>query len=196
MRGRRLTAAIAVLVPVVLAGWTLTAVFAAETPSPAPGASPGASPAASAPAGDATHGAQVFGSAGCTACHGSALEGGVGPKLNPIQKLAGVPNPLDPNYLATTIRHGRSSPEFAAQMPAFTPDKLSDKDLADVVAYIIDENSKGSAGLGPVELARSNVFWVTVSVALMVLVTWLLARYNMRWIARRAAERQESGRPE
>jgi mono/diheme cytochrome c family protein len=192
MRGRRLTAAIAVLIPVVLAGWTLTAVFAAETPTPAAGASP----AASAPAGDPAHGAQVFGSAGCTACHGSALEGGVGPKLNPIQKLAGVPNPLDPNYLAHTIRNGRSSPEFAAQMPAFTPDKLSDKDLADVIQYIISENAKGSAGLGPVELARSNVFWVTVAVGLMVLVTWLLARYNMRWIARRAAERQESGRPQ
>jgi mono/diheme cytochrome c family protein len=188
MRGRRwhLPAAIAVLAPALLAGWTLTAVWA-ESPSPAP--SQAALP------GDPAKGAQVFGANGCAACHGSNLEGGIGPKLNPIQKLPGVANPLDPAYLKQTIRNGRSGdPGFSAAMPSFGPDKISDQDLNDLVAYVIDQNRQGSAGLGPVELARSNVFWVSTTVLLLVLVTWLLARYNMRWIARRAAARRESGR--
>ncbi len=187
MRGRRwhLPAVLAVLVPAVLAGWTLTAVFA-ETSSPSPSAGASALP------GDPNKGAQVFSAQGCTSCHGASLEGGIGAKLNPIQKLPGVANPLDPNYLRTTIRNGRSGdPGFSAAMPSFAPDKLSDSDLNDVVAFIISQNQSGAAGLGPVELARSNVFWVTISVTLLVLVTWLLARYNMRWIARRAQARRE-----
>ena len=190
MRGRRwhLSAAIAVLVPGILAGWTLTAVFAAESPAPSGSAAP--------LPGDPTKGAQVYSAQGCTACHGANLEGSIGPRLNPITKLPNVQNPLDPTYLATTIRNGRSGdPGFSAPMPAFGPDKLSDQDLKNVVSFIIDTNQKGSAGLGPVELARSNVFWVTVSIVLLVLVTWLLARYNMRWIARRAGARREREGP-
>src|SRR5262245_883924 len=153
MRGRRwhLPAVIAVLVPAVLAGWTLTAVFAQEAPSP--------SPSAAQLPGDPAKGAQVYSSQGCTACHGASLEGGVGAKRNPIMKFPGVDDPLDPNYLKTTIRNGRSGdPGFSAQMPAFGPDKLSDADLDNLVAFIINSN-KAPAGLGPVELARSNVFW-------------------------------------
>jgi mono/diheme cytochrome c family protein len=184
MRGRRwhLPAAVAILVPAILAGWTLTAV-SAEQSSPTPSA-------AQLP-GDPNAGAQVYGSKGCTSCHGASLEGGIGAKLNPIQKFPGVDNPLDPNYLRTTIRNGRQGdPGFSAQMPPFGPDQLSDTDLNNVIAFIIQQNQSGAAGLGPVELARSNVFFVSVSVLLMVLIVWLLARYNMRWIARRAALRR------
>lgn len=191
MRGRRwlLPAALAALVPAVLAGWTLTAVFAAGTPSPAPSAVPSGLP------GDPTKGAQVFGSAGCTACHGANLEGGIGAKLNPIQRFPGVSDPLSPQYLETTIRNGRSGDSgFAAQMPPFGTDKLSNQDLADVVSFIVSQNQQGAAGLGPVQLSRSDVFWVTTAIVLMVFATWLLARYNMRWIARRADARQERGR--
>jgi mono/diheme cytochrome c family protein len=190
MRGRRwhLPAAIAILVPAVLAGWTLTAV-SAEQASPAPTGQ-------AALPGDPAAGAQVYsGSGGCTSCHGASLEGGIGAKLNPIQKLPGVDNPLDPNYLRTTIRNGRSGdPGFSAQMPAFSPEQLSDTDLNNVIAFIINENQSGPAGLGPVELARSNVFFVSATILVMVLIVWLLARYNMRWIARRAEERRHSGR--
>ncbi len=189
MRGRRwhLPAAVAVLVPALLTGWTLTAVSAQESPSP--------SPSSSAPTGDPAKGAQVFGSAGCVTCHGANLEGGIGAKLNPIEKLPGVTDPLDPNYLRNTIRNGRSGdPGFSAAMPAFGPDKLSDADVENVIAYITQQNKSGSSGLGPVQLARSTVFWVTVTIVLMVMITLLLARYNMRWIARRAQARRESGR--
>jgi cytochrome c551 len=192
MRGRRwlLPSAIAVLIPAVLAGWTLTAVFAAQaSPSPSPSAS------ASAPAGDATKGAQAFGAQGCTSCHGANLEGGIGAKLNPIQKLPGVANPLDPTYLQTTIRNGRQpDPGFTTAMPSFGPDKLSDQDLNNVIAYIVTQNQAGSAGLSPVDLARSNVFWVSIGILAMTFITWLLSRYNMRWIALRARARRESGR--
>ena len=186
MRRRRrwlLPAALALVVPALLLAWTLTAVMAAE-PQPSSGAPlPG----------DPTKGAQLFNANGCTACHGSNLEGGVGPKLNPIAKLPGVPNPKDPNYLITTIKNGRSGdPGYSQAMPSFA--KLSDQDLKDLASFIIDSNNKGPAGLGPVELARSNVFWVSVAVLAMVFITYLLARYNMRWIARRAQERQEGER--
>src|SRR5215469_1924803 len=184
MRGRRwkLPAVLAVLVPAILAGWTLTAVSAESAPSPA------GSP--SLP-GDPNAGAQVFSSNGCTSCHGANLEGGIGAKLNPIQKFPGVANPLDPNYLRTTVRNGRSGDAgFSAQMPSFGADKLTDTQLNDVISFIIQQNQSGPAGLGPVELARSNVFWVSLTIFLLVVVTWLLARYNMRWIARRAAARR------
>ena len=82
-------------------------------------------------------------------------------------------NPLDPEYLKTTIRNGRSGdPGFSAAMPAFPPSKISDQDLNDLVSFVIAQNRQGSAGLGPVELARSNVFWVSITIILLVLVLW------------------------
>lgn len=186
MRGRRwhLPAALAVLVPAILAGWTLTAVSAEQAPSP--------SPTAGALPGDPNAGAQVYsGKGGCTSCHGANLEGGIGAKLNPIQKFPGVTNPLDPNYLRTTIRNGRSGDGFSAQMPAFGPDQLSDTDLNNVISFIISQNQSGASGIDPVTLARSNVLFVSLTIILMVLIVWLLARYNMRWIARRAELRRQ-----
>jgi hypothetical protein len=38
------------------------------------------------------------------------------------------------------------------------------------------------------------VFWVSVAIFLMVMVTFVLSRYNMRWIDRRAAARRERER--
>lgn len=172
-------AAFAVLIPALLLGWTLTAVAADPTP-PAGG---------NAPAGDPQKGSQLYSAQGCTNCHGANLEGGIGPKLNPIAKLPGVPDPKSPAYLSETIKNGRKGdPGFSSAMPSF--DKLKDQDLADLSAFIIDSNKKGSAGLSPSQLAKSNVFWVTTAIFFMVVLTWLLTRYNMRWIARRAAQRR------
>ncbi|HVB76457.1 MAG TPA: cytochrome c [Candidatus Nitrosotalea sp.] len=176
----RIPAALAVAVPLILAGWTLTAVFAAGSSTALPG--------------DPTHGASVF-SQNCTACHGANLEGGVGPRLNPLTQLPGVKNPKDPNYLITTVTNGRSGdPGYSAAMPKFGG-TLSPQDIKDVVSFILQQNeSGGAAALTPEDLARSTVFWITVSVLMMVFLTYLLSRYNMRWIARRAAERGETGR--
>jgi mono/diheme cytochrome c family protein len=175
----------ALVAPLLVAGWTLTAVFA-QSPSPAASA-----------AGDPTHGSQLY-SQTCTACHGANLEGGVGPKLNPIQNLGNTKDPLSPQYLEGVITHGlQGVGGYSTAMPAKGGNtSLTQKDIADIAAYIIQTNKQGPAGLDPVQLARSNVFWVTVSVALLVLVTWLLARYNMRWIARRAAATRERDRGE
>ena len=71
---------------------------------------------------------------------------------------------------------------------------LTAQDINDIVAFIIQSNRSGQAGLGPQELARSNVFWVSVAIFLKVMVTVLLSRYNMRWIDRRAAARRERER--
>jgi cytochrome c551 len=197
---RSLPIALAALVPAILAGWTLTAVFA-QTPSPAasPSAagSPGASPSGSQKVqGDPKQGQQLYSSAGCTSCHGANLEGGIGPKLNPIEKLPDTQNPLAPAYLVDTITKGKKGVGgFSTAMPPKGGDSaLTTAEINDIAAYIIQANEQGPQGLDPVTLARSNVFWVTASVFLLVVLTWLLARYNMRWIARRAEARRERER--
>jgi mono/diheme cytochrome c family protein len=197
---RSLPIALAALIPAILAGWTLTAVFA-QTPSPgaSPSAagSPGASPSGSQKVqGDPQQGQQLYSSAGCTSCHGANLEGGIGPKLNPIEKLPDTQNPLNPAYLVETITNGKKGVGgFSASMPPKGGDSaLTTAEINDIAAYIIQANEQGPQGLDPVTLARSNVFWVTASVFLLVVLTWLLARYNMRWIARRAEARRERER--
>ncbi|MDQ6772293.1 MAG: cytochrome c [Candidatus Dormibacteraeota bacterium] len=192
-RGRRaLTVGVVLAIPTLLLGWTVTAVFAAASPAPVAGAAPGAA------TGDATKGMTTFGSAGCTACHGANLEGGIGPKLNPIQGLGNTPNALDPAYLTKVITEGLSG---VGGFPTAMPPKggnssLAAADIQDIVAYIIQVNKipPGKQPLGPVALARSDVFWITVAVFAMVIVTLGLSRYNMRWIERRAAARRERGR--
>ncbi|MBJ7599398.1 cytochrome c [Candidatus Nephthysia bennettiae] len=230
LRRRRwlLPSLMAIVGPLVLGVWTLTAVSAAtQSPSPSPsgsgaaaspgasaspaagaaGASPSASAGAASPGasgspgtsasgalpGDPQNGATLYNSAGCTACHGAGLEGGIGPKLSPIQKLPDTKDPLNPQYLITTITQGKSGVGgFGAMPPKGGDTKLNDKDIADIAAFIIQTNKNpGATPLGPVELARSNVFWISTAVLAMLLITYLLARYNMRWIARRAALRRE-----
>ena len=149
-----------------------------------------ASPTAPALPGDPARGQQLFARYGAT-CHGANLEGSVGPRLNPIAKLSGVSHPLDPDYLIATITNGRPASDGFGAMPAKGGADLTDQDIKDLAAFIIQENRKGGGGaLSPVELARSNVFWVGVGTLGLALGAYLLSRYNMRWIARRAAQKQ------
>ena len=99
-------------------------------------------------------------------------------------------NPLDPTYLINTITNGLTPPSGTA-MPAWKG-QISDKDIQDVAAFIIQQNQLGSgnAPYPPGELAMRTIFWVGVGIIAMVFVTFLLAQYNMRWIARRAAARR------
>jgi cytochrome c553 len=166
----------------------------AASPSPSASGSPGA-----ALPGDPAKGQAAYNSAGCTACHGASLEGGVGPRLNPLQKLSGMPDfkkadePQVVDFLIQTITTGRpGAPDgFATNMAAKGgAQSLSDQDIKDIAAYIIQANVSGKVPLSPAELARSNVFWVAVGIGGMSLLTYLLAQYNMRWIARRAAARR------
>src|SRR6266571_3644564 len=144
--------------------------------------------------GDPTKGAAIYTTTGCAVCHGASLEGGVGAKLNPIDKLAGVADPLDPNFLIQLITNGRDpqpGDPKSTKMPAKGGyDKLTEQDIKDLAAYIIDQNRHpGEAPLSANELAKRTILWVGIGIIAMVFVTYLLAQYNMRWIARRAAAR-------
>jgi cytochrome c553 len=171
--------------PLLLFGWTAVAVFAQESPGPGP--------TTSAPSGDPARGQQLYAASGCTNCHGASLEGNLGPRLNPIEQLPDTTTPLDPDYLISTITRGKSGVgRYSTSMaPKAGASGLTEQDIRDLAAFLVEANrAPGPRALATIDLARSNVFWVTVGTCLLVVVTWLLARYNMRWIARRAAARR------
>jgi mono/diheme cytochrome c family protein len=161
----------------------LTAMSTLAESSPSPNASGSAATGATALPGDPTKGETVYGQ-NCATCHGGALEGGIGPTLNPIEKLPGVSNPLDPAYLIDTITNGKTT--GSKVMPAWKG-KLSEQDIKDVASFIIQSNHKGagSAPLSANELAKRTILWVGIGIVAMVFITYLLSTYNMRWIARR-----------
>jgi mono/diheme cytochrome c family protein len=155
--------------------------MAASSPSPSASAVP--------LPGDPTKGAALY-AANCTACHGASLNGNIGPALNPIYKLPGVSNPLDPAFLISTITNGRvhqPGDPGSVNMPAKGGVNLSDQDIKDLAAFIIQQNLTGSPPLSPNELAKRTMLWVGIAIVGMFFITLLLSRYNMRWIARRAA---------
>src|SRR4029077_18890023 len=90
----------------VSAFFILTALTTLADSSPSPGPNSTASGATTLP-GDPTKGAALYGQ-NCATCHGASLEGGIGAVLNPIDKLPGVPNTLDPTFLITIITNGRT----------------------------------------------------------------------------------------
>ena len=186
------TTAIAFVVPLLIVWFGGSALAASPTPqpsqSPAPGSSPRASSADSS-TGDAKHGEAVYqGAGGCVTCHGATLGGGVGAKLRPID--GGAAN-LKPEYLIDVITNGKKG--SIGVMPARggqPADKVTDQDIRDLAAYIIAQNQiKGPVPLSERELAISNVEIVSGGILLMVFLTLLLSRYNMRWIARRAGRK-------
>ena len=171
----------------------LTALSTLADASPSPSPSGSAASGATALPGDPQKGATVY-AQNCATCHGASLEGGIGATLNPIDKLPGVSNPLDPNFLISIISDGRNpqpgDPKQVA-MPAWKG-KLSDQDIKDVAAYIIQQNhTPGGGALSPGELAKRTILWVSIAIIAMGFVTYLLSAYNMRWIARRAAARNK-----
>jgi mono/diheme cytochrome c family protein len=187
-KGFKLSALVALAVP-VLVGLTAITTLADSSPSPSPSGTAGALP------GDPTRGATLYGQ-NCATCHGAGLEGGIGAVLNPIDKLPGVPNTLDPNFLISIITNGRN-PQPGDPKQIMMPAKgnnanLTDQDVKDLAAYIIQQNSiQGGAPLAPGELAKRTILWVGIGIVAMVFITFLLAEYNMRWIARRAAARRK-----
>jgi mono/diheme cytochrome c family protein len=185
-RGFKLSALVALAVPALLA---LTAIGTLADSSPSPSASP-------ALPGDPARGATLY-AANCTTCHGASLEGGIGAVLNPIDKLPGVPSSLDPAFLIDIITNGRQpqagDPKSIAMPAKGGNPSLADQDVKDLAAYIIQQNlmGAGSAPLSPGELAKRTILWVTIGILAMVFITYLLAQYNMRWVARRAAARRK-----
>jgi mono/diheme cytochrome c family protein len=184
-KGFKLSALLAVAVPGLLA---LTAITTLADSSPSPSGSP-------ALPGDPDKGASLY-AANCTSCHGVSLEGGIGPALNPIDTSINGKNSLDPNFLISIITNGRQpQPGDPKQVPM--PAKggnsaLTEQNIKDLAAYIIRENLTGvSPPYSPGELAKRTILWVSIGIIAMVFVTYLLAQYNMRWIARRSAARRK-----
>lgn len=179
-----LSALVAVAVPALL---VLTGMSSLADSSPTPSAG-------SALPGDPNNGATVFGQ-NCATCHGANLEGGIGASLNPIDKLPGVPDSLDPAFLIDIITNGRQpqagDPKQVAMPAKGGNSALTDQDVKDLAAYIIVQNRTGSPPLSAGELAKRTILWVSIGIIAMIFVTFLLAQYNMRWIARRAAARRK-----
>jgi mono/diheme cytochrome c family protein len=134
--------------------------------------------------GDPEKGRQLFLRYGAS-CHGANLEGVVGPRLRPIQNLGNTKDPLDAGYLINVISNG-----LPGGMPAWKG-RLSEQDIKDIAAFIIQQNrtQTGPTALSAVDLARSNVLWVTAAAGAISGLAYLLARHNMRWIGRRARGR-------
>jgi mono/diheme cytochrome c family protein len=179
---------VALAVPALLA---LTAISTLAETSPSPSGSPGAA----ALPGDPTRGELLYAQSGCGSCHGSSLTGGIGPALNPIEKMAGVPNSLDPTFLIDIITNGRTpqpgDPRQTPMPPKGNVPALTPQDIKDLASYIIAANRTGSPPLPPGELAKSTIIWVLIGIGGMTFITILLSQYNMRWIARRAAQRNK-----
>jgi mono/diheme cytochrome c family protein len=186
-KGLKLSALVALAVPVLVAVTAITS-LADSSPTPSPSGSQAALP------GDPARGGTLYGQ-NCATCHGANLEGGIGAVLNPIDKMPGVANPLDPTYLIDIITNGRvhqpGDPK-STDMPAKGGNSsLTDQDVKDLASYIIQQNKTGSPPLSPGELAKRTILWVSIGIIAMIFVTFLLAQYNMRWIARRAAARRK-----
>ena len=166
---------------------TAMSTLADSSPSPAPGGS--AATGSTQLPGDPSKGQTLY-AQNCATCHGATLGGGVGAVLNPIEKLPGVSNPLDPAYLIEVITNGRT--DNGKTMPKKGGNEsLTEQDVKDLAAYIIQENRQGEPPLSPGELAKRTILWVSIGIIAMVFITYLLATYNMRWIARRAAARRK-----
>jgi mono/diheme cytochrome c family protein len=183
VKGFKVSALVVLAIPALLA---LTAITTLADASP--------SPTIALP-GDPNRGATLYGQ-NCATCHGANLEGGIGAVLNPIDKLQGVPNSLDPTFLIDVITNGRNpvagDPKSIPMPKKGGNTNLTDQDVKDLAAYIIQQNQINPSAL-PLpagELAKRTIFWVTIGVLSMLFVTFLLAQYNMRWIARRAAARR------
>jgi mono/diheme cytochrome c family protein len=184
-QGLKISALVALAVPALVA---LTAISTMAASTPPPSASGAALP------GDPVKGAALFGP-NCASCHGASLTGGIGPALNPIQKLPGVTNPLDPTFLIGIITSGRihqAGDPRTTDMPAKGGNSnLTDQDIRDLASYIIQQNLTGSPPLSANELAKRTMLWVGIGIVAMLFITLLLSQYNMRWIARRAAARRQ-----
>jgi len=94
---------------------TALAVVSAQAAPQAAGAKEGG-------AGKAENGKKVFASHGCAACHGVSGQGAAGPKI--------APPPLEFPAFVKQVR------DPVGEMPPFTPDQVSDADLADAYAFL------------------------------------------------------------
>ena len=101
---------------------TFASLLHAQTPAPATGAGP-AGPAQAAPGGNAENGKKLFMERGCFQCHNTLAQGGDGPRL--------APRPISFAAFMKELRQPRD------QMPPYTTKVMSDKEVADIYAYLL-----------------------------------------------------------
>ena len=77
---------------------------------------------AQAPAGNAQNGKKIFDSYGCYQCHGHDAHGGAGARL--------APNPISFAAFSKYVR------QPTGEMPPYTGKVVSDKELADIYAFL------------------------------------------------------------
>jgi mono/diheme cytochrome c family protein len=102
----------------------IVAAMMAACLGPAPQARAQGTPAAPDPA----NGRAVFMRVGCFACHGTVGHGGAARRL--------APNTLPQPAFVNWVRKGTPGWSVAGGMPVFSPAVISDKELADVRAYL------------------------------------------------------------
>ena len=93
---------------------TSSCLLSAQTPQPAGSATPN---------GNAQNGKKIFSSYGCYQCHGYEAQGGPGPRL--------APRPMAFAALSKYVRHP------TGEMPPYTTKVVSDKELADIYAFLL-----------------------------------------------------------
>ena len=93
---------------------TMASALAAQAPATGPNAA--------APAGNTQNGKKIFSSYGCYQCHGYEAQGGPGVRL--------APRPIAFAAFSKYIR------QPAGEMPPYTAKVVSDKELADIYAFL------------------------------------------------------------
>ena len=98
----------------------------------------------------ATEGREIVRRAGCVACHGSDGGGGTGPAWTStlgaeIELADGTTVTGDEAYLSRSIADPDAQVHagYAIEMPQ---NQLTEEEIADVVAYIVELNGQGGAG--------------------------------------------------
>ena len=99
---------------------TFASILHSQTPAPNTGAGPAQ---AAAPAGNAENGKKLFTERGCFQCHNTLAQGGDGPRL--------APRPISFAAFMKELRQPRD------QMPPYTIKVMSDKEVADIYAYLL-----------------------------------------------------------
>jgi ubiquinol-cytochrome c reductase cytochrome c subunit len=81
------------------------------------------SPAPTVPAGNVENGKKLYTERGCFQCHNTLAQGGDGPRL--------APRPITFSAFVKELRQPRN------QMPPYTAKVLSDKEIADIYAFLL-----------------------------------------------------------
>lgn len=131
-----------VIVLIQQGDWEEVAEMAAKAPPqpvPAPGSTgasvPGAPPAG---AGDlAGEGRHIYAAKGCSACHGTSLQGGVGPNLQHVASAPKIAGTLPPG--AESLKKWISDPAGVKPGTAMPKLGLTERELEAIVSYLMQQ---------------------------------------------------------